>query len=327
MQNIIYGFGRGFVDSLRGFVLIFTLSGKDEAAAKLAGSASRDRQRPGRRSAERPPPLGKRLVQCGGLNGGVLLCSMVFFHYLVLPTLGLLVTLLFGEADTDTDRFWIWSITSKVLTVTFGTLWVLPIFCISRVINCIWFQDIADAAYRTSQGRVSSQLSLSILVADTLFSVFAQALFLIQGTVVNVFIPIPALGYLVSLLHMCLLYALYSFEYKWFNMGWEMHKRLAFIETEWPYFVGFGLPLALLTQAFDSYIINGCMFSILFPVFIISGNEAEPVTGLCKTRLQLFTPVIMVSNMLFRRTVSSSSTSARGATPARGSPTVRGARK
>ena len=50
----------------------------------------------------------------------------------------------------------------------------------------VW-QDIADAAYRTSQGRASSPLGISILVADTLFSTFAQALFLIQVSGANWF--------------------------------------------------------------------------------------------------------------------------------------------
>lgn len=39
-------------------------------------------------------------------------------------------------------------------------------------------------------------------------------------------------------------------------MGWELHKRLAFIETNWAYFLGFGLPLAILTHLPNSQIVR-----------------------------------------------------------------------
>ncbi|KAG8247474.1 Etoposide induced 2.4 mRNA [Homalodisca vitripennis] len=91
-------------------------------------------------------------------------------------------------------------------------------------------------------------------------------------------LPIPVLADLMSLVHMCLLYSLYSFEYKWCNMGWELHRRITYIENNWPYFVGFGLPMAIFTNLSQNFFVSGCMFSMLFPLFIISGNEANPVT-------------------------------------------------
>lgn len=116
-------------------------------------------------------------------------------------------------------------------------------------------QDIADSAYRYRQGRPLSLSSVSKLVADTLCGVLVQALFLAQGMLVSR-IPLPPIGEALALIHMCFLYALYSFEYKWFNMGWELHRRLTFIEGNWPYFVGFGLPLAVLTQLPSSYVVR-----------------------------------------------------------------------
>lgn len=249
--------------------------------------------------------LRQRVLECCMLNGGVLLTSMLVFQHVLLPVLHLCVHVLFGEKAAAVDRVSVWTTVSAVLTWTFSTLWLVPIFFISRIINCIWFQDIADEVYRRRQGRSSCPLSLSVLVADSLFSVFAQVLFLLQGTLSTYLIPIASVGWLVNMVHMCLLYSLYSFEYRWYHMGWEMHRRLMFLESEWPYFVGFGLPLALVTQAFSSYLMNGCVFSVLFPVFIVSGTEATPVTGLCETPLHLFSPVIMVSNAIFRRSIAS----------------------
>ncbi|CAH2101052.1 unnamed protein product [Euphydryas editha] len=82
-------------------------------------------------------------------------------------------------------------------------------------------------------------------------------------------------------------------------MSWKLHKRLTFIESNWPYFLEFVLPLAILTQIPQSYIISGCVFSIFFPVFILSGNEATQVAG-SDCPLRLFSPVVVISNGIFR---------------------------
>lgn len=82
---------------------------------------------------------------------------------------------------------------------------------------------------------------------------------------------------LIYTVHLSLLYSLYSFEYKWVQMGLPLHQRLNYIETNWPYFIGFGLPLTLLTNCWSDWVIGACVFAVLFPVFIISGNEADVV--------------------------------------------------
>ena len=38
--------------------------------------------------------------------------------------------------------------------------------------------------------------------------------------------------------------------------GWIVHQRVAFIEKNWPYFLGFGLPLAVVTALPNSLVIR-----------------------------------------------------------------------
>lgn len=119
---------------------------------------------------------------------------------------------------------------------------------------CCLLQDIADSAYKFRKGQPQLFVSFSVIIADTLFSLLVQTLFLIQSMVVNL-LPFNYFGIICNV-HLCLLYSLYSFEYKWCNMGWELHKRLTYIETHWPYFLGFGTILTILTQLTSSVFIR-----------------------------------------------------------------------
>lgn len=217
-----------------------------------------------------------RVLNCCLLNGGVFWVSINLFEYGLLPVLKLALHWLFGAGDTGSASY-VWSWMQPFLSLLFGMVWVLPLFILSRVVNSLWFQDIANSAYKFRKGRPQT-IGISKLIADTLFSLVVQLLFLVQSMAVQL-IPMQYVGEALSFVHMCLLYSLYSFEYKWFNMGWELHKRLTYIEYNWPYFIGFGVPLAVLTQLPSSYIVSGCVFAILFPFFILSANEASPTVN------------------------------------------------
>ncbi|KAJ0175537.1 hypothetical protein K1T71_008696 [Dendrolimus kikuchii] len=289
---------RGFIDSLRGVTVLLYLD-KEINERALSRSPQIDSES---KSKQRQPKVKQeskvltRVLQSCILNGFIFLLSILIFEYALLPAVKYLITVVFGHDPGVAHNVWAWM--QPFLSMTFRMIWVLPLFLLSKLVNSLWFQDIADSAYRHRRGRPQFMSSVSKIIADSLFSLLVQALFLVQSMLVSM-LPITYIGELLCLVHMCLLYSLYSFEYKWFNMGWELHKRLTFIESNWPYFLGFGLPLAVLTQIPQSYIISGCVFSIFFPVFILSGNEATPVLG-NEYPLRLFSPVVAISNGMFR---------------------------
>ncbi|EDV99094.1 etoposide-induced protein 2.4 [Drosophila grimshawi] len=250
---------------------------------------------------EKPQPqaekkIAKKLFKCCLLNGGFTWLSIVLFENVLLPTLKFSLTIFYG-AQSDTLPF-VWSWLHPILSLIFGMMWVLPIFMLSKVVSSLWFADIANAAYRVRKGRPQLIPGISKLVADFLFSMVVQMLFLVQSMLVNL-VPVKYVGSSLCFIHLCLLYSLYSFEYKWFNMGWELHRRLTYIEKNWPYFFGFGIPLTVLTNMSSSLIVSSCIFSIFFPLFILSGNEAKPIVDTTQFSLRLFSPVVFISNMCF----------------------------
>jgi len=281
-KNIAIGVACGIRDSLVGILAIKDIqSGKHDAQHKHHSNTSQGAQRIN---------ILHRILQCCALNGGVFWLSMFLFDNFVLSWLSWLTQVIFGSEP------FIWSFIQTPLQYTFGLFWVLPLFLLSRLVNALWFQDIADTAYR---GRPRWR-KISKFIADTLFSLLVQALFLVQAKLVR-FFPIAFIGQLVYMFHISLLYSLYAFEYKWFNMGLDLNHRLELIENNWPYYIGFGLPLCILTTLPQStFFVSGCIFSILFPLFIISANEARSRSELskCDLPLRIFRVVVWLSSYI-----------------------------
>ena len=201
-----------------------------------------------------------------------------------------------------------------MLHLIFSSLWVLPLYIICKLINIVWFSDISNSIYRALYGKTRPFPSLSVAFADLIYSLTFEIVFFIQAQFVNVVPMMNAeiehlqiqvmcyIAYTFYCIHVCLLYAIYAFEYKWFNMGIELRNRIELIERHWPYFCGFGLPMFLLTNvAFTYYplVASACVYSSVFPFFIVSGTRASTPRSEAPFTLYLTKPSISFCNLLF----------------------------
>jgi len=328
-KSVIYAFCKGFADSLK-FSDIFFLDSMDQArhveklmekdqrkerllhrgdspgpssdnlAKKRALEKRSGKVSSNNRNEVKETKIMERTIKCCVLNGCFFWFSIVVFENFMMPFLKWLVLLVLGATAGNT----LWGNVVPVLSVTFATLWILPFYLLSKVVNSIWFADIADTAFAKKSGRPRMMTSFSVSIADTVFTIVVETIFLLQSTVFSLCIPIGTVSKIMSIFHLCLLNALYSFEYKWYNQGLELHKRLSFIESHWPYFLGFGMPLALITSYPESQVVSGCVFSILFPLFLVSANQGQVTATFQDVTIKIFNPTILLSNMIFSRSLA-----------------------
>ncbi|KAK1948068.1 Protein EI24 [Phytophthora citrophthora] len=226
-------------------------------------------------------------VKCFVLNGLIFLGSIYFFDQAVIPVIHLFGELLhrsfsYGtttQVDDVRDRV------DGFVFLLYQVLWMYPIYCISFILNTIWYQEIADDAYMQLHGK-PSPTPVTDMIRDEMYRAILVAFFLLQ-TVLSYLIPI--IGPATSFIHLSWLYSLYCFEYKWSLAGWSLERRLAHLEQNWAYFAGFGSPFTLATFFVPNFVSKG-IFALLFPVFLLLAIACDPVSegGEASRKLPIF---------------------------------------
>lgn len=271
-------FCRGLYDSVRNSFHVLTI---DEDFSKNPSETSSIKQHPHQprpkntSSSSDTKRVKSNLALLCLFNGGILLIGMLGFNYAFLPIFRRLFNTLAGLDSTSSSRSLL--IIQHILTYTFNFLWLIPAFIISKFVNSYWFRDIADVVFKklTKRREALPALPLARSISDVLFSIVMQIFFLIQSTIV-LLIPVPVLSTVFGNMCLCLLYSFYAFEYAWIYANLSVKQRVERIESYWPYYLGFGLPLTMLsTRLFDSVIVNECIFSILFPFAIVAATSVN----------------------------------------------------
>ncbi|GBG74719.1 hypothetical protein CBR_g19125 [Chara braunii] len=190
----------------------------------------------------------------------------------------------------------------QLLQYLCNVFWFYPAYVISFVINCLWYNDVATHAFnviqeervggteasskeavkssskkrRSRRGSIagtsaatarsdaaaSSGLeSVFKAISEEIYRILMFAVFFIQVYAVR-FLPFAGPG--LNFILLSWLYAYYCFDYKWALLGWTLNRRLWFFETYWAYFLGFGIPCAVISSFFSSLVGSGVM-SFLFP--------------------------------------------------------------
>ncbi|RHZ60299.1 hypothetical protein Glove_355g73 [Diversispora epigaea] len=208
--------------------------------------------------------------------------SIFFFNHVTLPILHFFLRKTnFGsiheEGDTGGYSPFITNFLDTIVALTYQLFWVYPIFLLSFVLNAIWYQEIADRAYRLQYGQpINSKLTYNRLIRVIAGEIYRAILFMNYLVVATIVYIVPIFGPLISFMYFCWIYAYYSFEYKWINKGWTLEQRIEYFEERWSYFAGFGFTFTAITFFVDQFLSAG-VFALLFPLYIIMANNALPM--------------------------------------------------
>lgn len=173
----------------------------------------------------------------------------------------------------------------------------LPILALSKILNFICYQDTAELTFKKFGLKKSVSTPISNQLADQTTSYILQVFYCAQAYAVK-FLPLPnILQTILNIYHLSLLFSLYAFEYKWVHFGIPLHKRLLIISKKWPYYLGFGLPLAVFTTIFFSFTNSILVFGIAFPFYVISSSIADDQSHTYSHSINTFKVVDVLSDL------------------------------
>ncbi|KAK8766671.1 hypothetical protein V5799_006549 [Amblyomma americanum] len=184
----------------------------------------------------------------------------------------------FGVCGLGIAVFDMWTWAQLLLVFESEALCLGLLFLVVMLLNNLVFQDIADLAFdRTAGSQPSILKSLTRMLADTVSNVLMHMSFLLQAHLFGM-LPVGSLT-IFFLVHLSLLCSLNAFDYKWRSVGWGLAQRIRFVEDNWIYFVGFGMPLAFFTWLPSSFFLRGVIFIFSFPFLIVAAYATTRPTG------------------------------------------------
>ncbi|KAG5176945.1 etoposide-induced protein 2.4-domain-containing protein [Tribonema minus] len=235
--------------------------------------------------------IRKASSRCIVLNGVLFIGSIVLLHSGLLPLLHKAGGLVLGaRGDVASAAH---TVVEAAVGALYQAFWITPLYLISLLMNTIWYSRIADAAFELHHG-VKVAVGVDVTIKEGMYRALVLVFYVLESVVA--YQALPVVGPLVSTVLVCWMNALYSFESVWTMQGLDLQKRLLLIERHWPYFMGFGTPVALVSSFWSTFIGLG-VFAVCFPACLIQATCStfgrpdtvdEEVTGLPAPRLPIF---------------------------------------
>ena len=171
-------FLNGFKDSLFGFVKFFQKQKQLNQQKKVPSDKPKANSSAKSTALSSNDKLYQRLIQSCILNGIFLLLCILIFNFVLIPILNAIAYKLISDKyhSLITDYL------NPIIQLLFSFVWILPVFLLSKIFNVLCHQEIADIAYAQKYGapRLFQKLTISEVIADTLFSCTLELIFLVQ---------------------------------------------------------------------------------------------------------------------------------------------------
>ncbi|KAI9152582.1 hypothetical protein H9P43_009374 [Blastocladiella emersonii ATCC 22665] len=238
-------------------------------------------------------------VKCFLVNGVLLLGSTLFYRVVIKTFIASLFGLMLDDRSRPQGGNVAFHITNKLVYALYYILWMYPIHSLSLYLNSRWYRRIAKQALEIHADRLEKagdpakaaahaaahvppvlppkdpkQKWLPRLLLDKLHRVMLKTVFIALAYATYF---MPTVGPVLAFVLMSWKNSMLSFEPKWRRQGWPLEARLRHMDERWPYYLGFGFPVAVLAFLnINNPTTNALVFALLLPVYIVAAAISAP---------------------------------------------------
>lgn len=126
--------------------------------------------------------------------------------------------------------------------------------------------DIAARSFEIFVGKQGKKpSSISSITADLITKLYRFLLMFVYIATAILVLCIPVIGHPLGILLLSCMGSFYCFEHQWINKGWKLSQSIQYFESHWSYFLGFGMPMTILSLLFPLLVKYG-LFAFVFPL-------------------------------------------------------------
>ncbi|CAL5224378.1 g7054 [Coccomyxa viridis] len=224
------------------------------------------------------PRILRKTGECFGLNGLIFLGSILLWEYGLAPGMHLLLQAMGNTAGAEYIL--------ACLQAVYIVLWLLPVYCISFALSCVWYQELAELAMKWLQAHerpreqdpsmAKEAARGSPVMEQMAHEVYRVVLFGVFYLQVSLLGYVPYIGKPLYLVLVSWLYALYSFDYRWGLSRKHLQQRIAFFQQHWAFFLGFGCVCTVATCAWP-FFKQAAIMNMMYPLFILVACKSDPL--------------------------------------------------
>ncbi|CAK0785578.1 hypothetical protein CVIRNUC_008788 [Coccomyxa viridis] len=227
------------------------------------------------------PRILRKTGECFGLNGLIFLGSILLWDYGLSPGMQWLLRAVGSTAGAEYIL--------ACLQAVYILLWLLPVYCISFALSCVWYQELAELAMRWLQSHAAAAgdaageragakeaaggSPLMVQMAHEVYRVVLFGVFYLQVSLLGY---LPYIGKGLYLILVSWLYALYSFDYRWGLSRKHLQQRVAFFQQHWAFFLGFGCVCTIATCSWP-FFKQAAIMNMAYPLFILVACKSDPL--------------------------------------------------